>query len=208
MMVKIKLCGLSRPRDIEVVNELRPEYIGFVFAPKSRRYILPQRAKELRQLLAPGIRAVGVFVNEKPEYIARLLAEEVIDIAQLHGKENEAYLARLRKLTGAALIQAFPINSPQDVKAAQESTADMLLLDSGPGGTGSAFDWTLLRELRRPYFLAGGLTAENAAQAVGFLHPYGVDVSSGIETGGKKDPCKMEQFVRAVRGAQRKEGIL
>lgn len=207
-MTKIKLCGLSRPQDVEAVNRLCPQYIGFVFAPKSKRYVSPQRAKALKGLLAPGIQAVGVFVNEAPEHIAQLLAEGVIDAAQLHGGESRAYVASLRQLTQAPLFQAFSIAGPRDVQAAQESKADWVLLDSGPGGTGSAFDWALLGEIRRPYFLAGGLTPQNVAQAVASLHPYGVDVSSGIETLGKKDSEKMTAFVHAVRSIERKEGTL
>ncbi len=101
------------------------------------------------------------------------------------------------------LVQAFSIAGPGDIQAAQESKADWVLLDSGPGGTGSAFDWALLGEIRRPYFLAGGLTPQNVAQAVASLNPYGVDVSSGIETLGKKDSEKMTAFVHAVRSIER-----
>ena len=97
----------------------------------------------------------------------------------------------------------FPLPGSQDIQAAQESKADWVLLDSGPGGTGSAFDWALLEKIRRPYFLAGGLTPQNVAQAVASLHPYGVDVSSGIETLGKKDPDKMTAFVHVVRSIER-----
>lgn len=202
-MTRIKLCGLSRPQDVEAANRLCPQYIGFVFAPKSKRYVSPQRARELKRLLTPGIQAVGVFVNEAPEHIAQLLAKGIIDAAQLHGGESPEYVASLRQLTQAPLFQAFSIAGPEDIQAAQESKADWVLLDSGPGGTGSAFDWALLEEIRRPYFLAGGLTPQNVAQAVASLHPYGVDVSSGIETLEKKDSEKMTAFVHAVRSIER-----
>lgn len=197
-MTKIKLCGLSRPCDIEAANRLRPEYIGFVFAPNSRRYVTPERAAELRALLAPGIQAVGVFVNAPPETVAGLLEHGVIDLAQLHGTEDEAYLSRLRALTDKPVIQAFCIRDEKDCLAARKSPADYILLDSG-AGTGKAFDWSLIRELGRPYFLAGGLGPENAAASVRLLRPYAVDVSSGIETDGKKDQQKMADFVSAVR---------
>ncbi len=204
-MTKIKLCGLKRPQDIQAANELLPAYIGFVFAPKSRRYVHPDRAEELRRMLNPGIIPVGVFVNETPETVAALLDRGIIDIAQLHGKEDAAYIRRLRQLTTKPLIQAFRVDTPADVAAAQASTADYVLLDSGAGGTGTCFDWSLLQDIQRPYFLAGGLTPENVGGAVATLHPYAVDVSSGIETDGAKDKEKMTQFVRAVRGVPGKD---
>lgn len=204
-MTKIKLCGLKRPQDIQAANELLPAYIGFVFAPKSRRYVHPDRAEELRRMLNPGIIPVGVFVNETPETVAALLDRGIIDIAQLHGKEDAAYIRRLRQLTKKPLIQAFRVDTPADVAAAQASTADYVLLDSGAGGTGTCFDWSLLKDIQRPYFLAGGLTPENVGGAVATLHPYAVDVSSGIETDGAKDKEKMTQFVRAVRGVPGKD---
>ena len=204
-MTKIKLCGLSRPQDIQAANELSPDYIGFVFAPKSRRYVPPKRAAELRGLLDPGISAVGVFVRESPETVAALLDCGIIDVAQLHGGEDEDYIAALRELTGQPLIQAFRIDSEQDIAAAEHSTADYVLLDSGNGGTGTVFDWSLLRAIRRPYFLAGGLSVDNVRGAVEALRPFAVDVSSGIETGGVKDENKMIEFVRAVRGVSGKE---
>lgn len=206
-MTQIKLCGLSRQEDIEATNRLKPEYIGFVFAEKSRRRISPAQAKALKAQLAPEIQAVGVFVRETPEAVAELINSGVIDIAQLHGGESEDYLARLRTLTRRPVIQAFRIENAQDVRNAQNSTADYILLDSGVGGTGTVFDWELLRTVTRPYFLAGGLSIENIERAIQVLHPYAVDVSSGIETNGVKDHIKMKQFVDAVRNATGKEEI-
>lgn len=197
--MKIKLCGLTRPCDIEAVNELQPDYIGFVFAKKSRRYVSPEKAEELKAMLAPGIQAVGVFVNEEPEQIAALFEAGTIDVAQLHGQESETEIRRLRELTDHPLIQAFRIDTEQDVERANASTADYVLLDSGAGGTGTVFDWNLLRAIRRPYFLAGGLDTENLGTVKAKLNPYGVDVSSGIETGGYKDKEKMTAFVAAAR---------
>lgn len=198
---RIKMCGIRRMEDIEAVNALRPEYIGFVFFPGSRRYVSPDTARALWQRLAPGIQAVGVFVDEEPAAVARLLAEGVIDLAQLHGHEDEAYLARLRQLTDKPLIQAFRIRETADVERAQASSADCILLDAG-AGDGRTFDWALLRDIRRPYFLAGGLNPENAGEAAARLRPFAVDVSSGIETDGVKDRNKMRAFTRAVRGMQ------
>ena len=204
-MTKIKLCGLKRPQDIQAANELLPAYIGFVFAPKSRRYVHPDRAEELRRMLNPGIIPVGVFVNETPETVAALLDRGIIDIAQLHGKEDAAYIRRLRQLTKKPLIQAFRVDTPAHVAPAQARPAHYVLLDTGAGGTAAGFDWSLLQDIQRPYFLAGGLTPENVGGAVATLHPYAVDVSSGIETDGAKDKEKMTQFVRAVRGVPGKD---
>ena len=203
-MTKIKLCGLSRPCDIVAVNALLPDYIGFVFAKKSRRYVAPEKAKALREALNPAIRAVGVFVREAPEFVAGLLNDGVIDLAQLHGGEDEAYIARLRTLTDRPIIQAFRIEAPADLDRARASKADTILLDNGAGGTGSAFDWSLLTGFDRPYFLAGGLGPGNVAQAIAALHPFAVDVSSGIETDGYKDVEKMRAFVMAARAADGK----
>ena len=141
---------------------------------------------------------MGVFVDEPPENIAKIVKRGIIDLVQLHGSEDEAYLRRLRELTAAPLIQAFRIRSGKDLPAAERSTADYVLLDAG-AGDGKVFDWSLLENFRRPYFLAGGLDPENAGPAVRTLHPFTVDVSSGIETGGVKDPEKMKAFVSAVR---------
>lgn len=198
--VKVKLCGLQRPEDIEAANEARPDCVGFVFAPGSRRAVTPETAKALREQLAPGIRPVGVFVNQPLELVARLLSQGIIDCAQLHGREDERYLTALREKTrGRPVIQAFRVETAEDVARAVASRADRILLDNGAGGTGERFDWSLLEGIRRPFFLAGGLTPENVAEALNRLRPYGVDTSSGVETEGRKDREKMLRFVRAVR---------
>ncbi|MDE7232251.1 MAG: phosphoribosylanthranilate isomerase [Lachnospiraceae bacterium] len=202
---KIKLCGLSRECDIEAANELLPEYVGFVFAKKSIRYVSPEQAAALRKQLAPQILAVGVFVNEPPESVSELLAAGVIDIAQLHGSEDEAYIERLRALADKPIIKAFSVNAEQDIRRAAESSADLVLLDAGSGGTGTAFDWGLLAGMERPYFLAGGLDASTVEEAVRKWRPYAVDVSSGIETDGHKDVEKMRNFVWAVRAENKRE---
>ncbi len=198
-MTKIKLCGLKSLYDIEAANELMPEYIGFVFAPESRRYVTFDKAAELKRQLCTDITAVGVFVNEAPETVAMLINCGIIDAAQLHGREDEAYIMRLRSFTDKTVIKGFRISTEQDVAAAQNSTADYVLLDSGSGGTGRRFDWSLLQKLKREFFLAGGLDACNVRNAVEKLSPYAVDVSSGIETDEMKDNLKMKKFVSAVR---------
>ena len=193
-MTQIKLCGLSRPEDIAAANALKPDFVGFVFAG-SRRQVTPEAALRLRQLLDPAIPAVGVFVDETPEQVANLLNRGVIQIAQLHGHEDEAYLARIRALApGRPMWQAFRLHRPEDAAPANASSAEAILLDSGRG-SGEAFDWALLAAIRRPYFLAGGLGPETVTAALNALHPYGVDVSSGIET----DHKKIAAFVAAVR---------
>ena len=199
MSTKIKICGLTRAQDIQTANALQLDYIGFVFAPKSKRFVAPEQAKQLRRQLAPGIQAVGVFVNAPPEQIAALLADGTIDIAQLHGQEDTAYIARLRSLTHTPIWQAFRIESTEDISRANASPADLVLLDHGAGGTGERFDWALLHGMGGPFVLAGGLTSQNAAEAIAQARPYAVDASSGCETNGVKDPAKMLAFVNAVR---------
>lgn len=201
-MTKIKLCGLSRPCDIEAANQLLPEYIGFVFAPKSKRYVTYERALALKQLLAPSIQAVGVFVNERPETVAKLLNDGIIDIAQLHGDETENDIKQLRQRTNKPIIKAFRIETANDVLHVEQSTADYILLDSG-AGTGTMFDWKLIQNIKRPYFLAGGLSLDNIEKAIQQLKPFAVDVSSGIETDGVKDKTKMAAFVAIVRKEDR-----
>lgn len=202
MSTKIKICGLTRAQDIRTANVLQLDYIGFVFAPKSKRFVPPEQAKQLRQQLAPGIQAVGVFVNAPPEQIAALLADGTIDIAQLHGQEDAACIARLRSLTSAPLWQAFRVETAADISRANASPADLVLLDHGAGGTGQSFDWNLLHGMARPFVLAGGLTPQNAAEAITQAHPFAVDTSSGCETDGVKDAAKMQAFVNAVRNTK------
>ena len=137
-------------------------------------------------------------MDEDAERAAGLLNAGVIDLAQLHGHEDDAYVARLRHLTDRPVIRAFRVSSPADIRRAERSPADLVLLDAGAGG-GAAFDWELLRAMRRPFFLAGGLDSENVGDAVALFRPFGVDVSSGIETGGVKDPVKMRAFAAAVK---------
>jgi phosphoribosylanthranilate isomerase len=198
-MTKMKFCGLTGESDIDAANELRPEYVGFVFAPKSKRYVTPERAAELKSRLEAGIKAVGVFVNDDLYHVAELLDRGVIDIAQLHGSEDEEYIGQLRQLTDKPIIRAFRIKTAEDIAEAEKCTADHVLLDSG-AGTGEVFDWKLIKNMKRPYFLAGGLSPDNVENAVEQLSPYAVDVSSGIETDGVKDKAKMAAFAAAVRG--------
>ena len=196
--VKIKFCGIKNPEDIEAVNRIRPEYIGFVFWKKSRRYVTSEAAAELKAKLDPAIQAVGVFVDEDPGVVEKLLGEGLIDLAQLHGQETDEMIRQLQERTGKQIIRAFQIRTAADMEEALKSSADYLLLDSGTG-SGRTFDWSLLRRPLKPFFLAGGLKPENVAEAIRQFRPFAVDVSSGIETDGKKDHEKMSAFAGAVR---------
>ncbi len=198
-MAKIKLCGLFRTEDITYVNRLLPEYIGFVFYEKSRRNVTFETAKALKANLDPRIKAVGVFVDADISFIKRLIEAGTIDLVQLHGNEDEAYIASLRKATAVPVIKAFKVESADDIARANASSADYVLLDSGMG-SGRPFDWTMIAGMRRGFFLAGGISADNVAEAIARCHPFALDVSSMIETDGAKDPAKMKAFVTAVRG--------
>ena len=199
-MSRIKICGLRRPEDIAAVNEARPDYCGFIVEyPKSRRSIDRTTLRELVRGLREKIIPVGVFVNAPKELVAELLEEGTIQIAQLHGQESQEYIQELKVLTEKPLIQAFSIKSKEDVERARESVADYILLDQGSGGTGKVFDWSLVGEVGRPYFLAGGLDVENLREAIGLLHPWAVDLSSSVETEKRKDPMKIRQIVDIVR---------
>lgn len=197
-MTKIKMCGLSRPCDIDYANEIMPEYIGFVFAKKSKRYVLPEKAFELRQNLDKNIIPVGVFVDSDINFVAELVNKKIIDIVQLHGSEDDNYIESLRKLVSVPIIQAFTIGKPEDIQKAEKSPAEYILLDSGKG-SGKTFNHSLIRDLKRPYFLAGGLTPENVREITQILKPYAVDASSSLETAGYKDVNKMRAFADALR---------
>ena len=232
---RIKICGMRRKEDIEAANRCRPDYIGFILSAGFRRSVSPAEAEELSEMLEPGILKVGVFVNETVEQVSS--AFRFLDMIQLHGKEDNLYIRKLREAVDKPIIQAFRIGSAEELARAAESEADILLLDNGTG-TGQSFDWSLigkagltaedaglpleetrppLEETRppfeeaetprkgpgRPWILAGGLGPDNVAEAVQRFRPYAVDLSSGAETDGWKDPVKMEQCVRAVRSAGR-----
>ena len=198
-MTKIKMCGLRRREDIEYANRLLPDYIGYVFAEKSRRYISPEKAAELTRLLDKRVIPVGVFVNETVENIASAVRSGAVKIAQLHGDESEEEIKQLKSM-GIPVIKAFRINSTADIERAEDSCADFVLLDSG-GGTGNTFDWSLISGIKRKFYLAGGITPENAAEAIKKLSPYALDASSCLETEGFKDFGKMSAFAEAVRNA-------
>ncbi len=199
-MSKIKICGLSRPEDIDAVNKALPDYIGFVFA-ESRRRVDTTTAAALRKRLDTRIKAVGVFVNEAVEVVAEIYKSGAIDIAQLHGDEDAGYIRRLKDICACPVIKAVGVGEtlPPLPEGADYPLFDTLSVSRG--GTGRAFDWSVLDSLGElPYFLAGGLSAHNIADAIRQLRLYCVDISSGVETNGVKDERKIEEIVRIVRG--------
>lgn len=199
-MAKIKICGLRRPEDIAAINEARPDFAGVILArnPKFWRAVDARQAARMREALDPSIPLVGVFVDDDPDYIAGLLERGVIDIAQLHGKETEADICALARRSGKPVWKAFQVKTAGDVAAAIQTPAARPLLDSG-AGCGVTFDWGLVTGIRRPFLLAGGLTPETLPAAIGQVHPWGVDISSGVETDRVKDPDKIFRAVEAAR---------
>jgi len=197
-MVKVKICGLSRPCDIEAANAEKPDYIGFVFA-ESRRKVSRSKAADLRRLMLPEIIPVGVFVNESIENILSLIHDKTIDIVQLHGSEDEEYIHELKTQTDKPIIKAINVQSKGDVQRWSETSADFLLLDHENGGTGQSFDWMLIGYSHKPYFLAGGLNPQNITDAISKTSPYCVDASSGVESTGVKDLEKISEFIRRAR---------
>lgn len=196
---KIKICGLKRPEDIAYVNEAKPDYCGFIIEfPKSSRNVTGDQVRILIAELDKNIIPVGVFVNAAPERVEELLLDGTIRIAQLHGQEDDDYIRRIQKNTGSQVIKAFSVKTAQDIELALKSPADYILLDQGGGGTGQTFDWSLIPEIKRPFFLAGGLGPDNLEQAVDMIRPYAVDLSSSVETDGVKDRSKILEAVNLI----------
>lgn len=199
---KIKICGLRRKEDITYVNECLPDYIGFVFAP-SRRRITKEQALGLKQILSPKIKAVGVFVNEKPEIILDLVKSGVIDVIQLHGDETQKDICKLKKETQVPIIKAVRVKNAEDIKSADTLSSDYLLFDSyqkdSYGGTGMSFSWDMIPDdLQHPYFLAGGLNESNIEHALR-IPAFGYDISGGVETEGVKDYEKIKKIMSMIR---------
>ncbi len=199
--MKIKLCGMFRECDIDYANEAKPDYIGFiVMFPKSHRKIDLDTALRLRSRLDPKIKPVAVSVNAPVEKFAEYALSGAADMLQCHGGEDADYLAKLRELAKVPIIKAVKVTGTEDIRKADGYGADLLLLDSGTG-SGMAFDHSLIPEnIKTPFFLAGGLTPENVLETARLIKPFGVDMSSGIETDKVKDRAKMLAAVRAIRG--------
>lgn len=196
-MPKIKICGLCRTEDIDYVNATMPDYVGFVFAD-SRRRVTANTAKIMRQSLDENIKPVGVFVNADIEQITFLYSEKIIDTAQLHGSEDEAYINALKSVCDIPVVKVISVKTAEDIILDESIPADYLLLDNGAGGTGQTFDWALIPEINKPFFLAGGVNLENIDEAIK-VKPYCIDVSSGAETDGIKDKDKIIRLVDKVR---------
>jgi phosphoribosylanthranilate isomerase len=198
-MTKIKICGLKREEDINFVNIARPDYIGFVFAGAKRKINFNIAAK-LKSSLNKEIQAVGVFVNSDMESVINLCKDRIIDLVQLHGDEDELYISKLKEKVKQPIIKVIRVKE----KICDINTkADFVLFDTHNnfeyGGCGKVFDWSLVREYKQPFFLAGGLNKDNIENALTKLNPYCVDLSSGVERNGMKDLKKIKEIIQIVR---------
>ena len=194
-MKKIKICGLKRREDIEYVNKYQPDYIGFVFAGKKRKLTYDQ-VVDLKKYLTSSIQVVGVFVNEDISFVEKLVKEHVIDLVQLHGQEDQKYIQALKEKVDVSIIKAIQIKNEDSFN--EHYDVDYYLYDHGTGGTGESFDWSMLKEVDKPVFLAGGINLLNIDDALK-KNVYALDVSSGVETVGFKDEKKIKKIVRRVR---------
>lgn len=207
----VKYCGITKEEEIQHLQQLPIDYVGFVFYKKSKRFVDREQARRLREKLNPSIPAVGVFVEEEISKILELLQEGIIQGVQLHGEEEEAYVLKLKQEMAKLgikpfLWQAFILKEEKDMERANTSPADLILLDGGKG-EGKEAEAGFLQKIQRPYILAGGLSSENVVEKIKAFSPYGLDVSSGIEEQGeegiRKSPEKMERFIRLVRSCEK-----
>lgn len=197
-MVKIKICGLKRLKDIDIANKYKIDYAGFVFA-ESKRKVTHKLASQMKEKISSDIPVVGVFVDANSKEILKLYNDNIIDIAQLHGNENEEYIKNLKEKTdyNLKIIKAIEMSETVDLSKYDNSLADYLLLDNGKG-SGETFDWRLIRkDLKKDFFLAGGLNSENISQAIEEFKPYAIDLSSSVETNGFKDEEKIKKVMEA-----------
>ena len=212
---KVKMCGISKVETIPAVVEAKPDYMGLVFAP-SKRQVTVEQAKTLVEALhkqckeqndTVSIKTVGVFVNETIDNLVTIANEVNLDVVQLHGDEDEAFIQSLKERTNVEVWKAIQIRSAADAEAWIDSSADMLLFDAyhkdERGGTGDVFDWSCLDTFERPFMLAGGIDSTNVARAIRTVRPYGIDISSGIETNGVKDDEKITAFTKIVNSIGR-----
>lgn len=202
-MSRIKICGLTTQKDIEIVNKYKPDYIGFVFS-KSPRQVNFDKAQALKNNLDRSIYSIGVFVNEPVELIEKLWRCRIIDMIQLHGDEDDEYIKRLKMLVKCKIIKAVRVKNSDQILNEEQKKCDFLLLDAydknAYGGNGKKFNWDLIpNELVKPYFLAGGLNIDNVTKAIKTLNPFCVDVSSSVETNGIKDEEKIKKIIKKVR---------
>lgn len=201
--MKVKICGLRRFEDIEYVNEFLPDYAGFIFAPKSKRYIALDFALKLKNKLNKKIKSVGVFVNENIENIKKIADLKIIDLIQLHGDEDNLFIEKVKNTTNLPVIKAFRADGQLKINM-QYSNADFFLIDSAVknsfGGTGISFDWSIIPlEYKNKIFLAGGLNALNIKQSIETINPYCLDINSGVETDGFKDKIKIKEVFEIIK---------
>ena len=219
---KVKMCGISKVETIPAVVEAKPDYMGLVFAP-SKRQVTVDQAKTLVEELHRGyaqkygsdtehdkndtIKTVGVFVNETVDNLVTIANEANLDAVQLHGDEDETFIQSLKERTNVEVWKAIQIRTAADTEKWIDSSADMLLFDAyhkdERGGTGEVFDWSSLDAFERPFMLAGGIDSTNVARAIRTVRPYGIDISSGIETNGMKDDKKITAFTKIVKSIGR-----
>lgn len=200
MKTKIKICGLKRIEDVISVNVEEPDYCGFIFnVSGSRRSIGAEQLNILVDMLNPEIVPIGVFVNEKTDVILRIVRESGIRMVQLHGQENGEIIHTIQSKAQVPVIKAVSVRSKEDVRSAVLSPADYLLFDCGEGGTGQTFDWNLLEDIPRSYFMAGGIGTHNMEEVLRRFSPFALDVNSSVETDRQKDGKKILAAVRMLR---------
>lgn len=198
--MKIKICGLFQNADIDYVNETLPDYIGFVFA-KSKRQVSYDQAKVMSSKLDKRIKTVGVFVDASIDEIIKLVNDQIIDLVQLHGDEGIDYIKQLKTKINVPIIKAIKMTPETDLRTIS-FPVDYYLLDSVISGSGKTFDWSLIKKLDKPFFLAGGINSGNLDDAIK-INAYAIDVSSGVETNGIKDPNKIKEIVRRIKNDSR-----
>ena len=207
-MIKVKICGICHEVEIEIMNELAPDYVGFVFVPKSRHFIAPEHASFLRSKLRKGIQSVGVFANASLQTVAMSVETAGLNMVQLHGNETGEYIAALREYIRCPIMKVYKVANPIDADKAMYSTADYVMLDGGNAGDGKTFDWSLIGKIRRKFFLSGGLTPENMQRALTLdSQPYALNVSSGVEANRTKDYRKVMKFISTARNFKGQKAI-
>lgn len=197
--MKIKICGMRRLEDIEIINKYKPDFVGIIFYPKSKRYVDLEKAKLLIEKLDKNIKSVGVFVNEEVEKINEILEYTEIDIAQLHGNESPEFCKKIKKEVWKAV-------SVEDEKILDEikkykDNVSLILFDNGKGGTGKTFDWNLIKDIDKniKIALAGGISIENIEKAMKEIKPNLIDVNSTVETDGFKDEKKIREIMKIFK---------
>ena len=206
--MKVKMCGMRRKEDIAYANEVKPDAVGYIFFPKSKRYVTGQQAKEFDQDLDQDILSVGVFVNETIEKVIEIANQVPLDVIQLHGDEDHTYIEQLKQQTDKEIWKVVRVKDTNDIKEAEKLPVDKLLLDTFTeekdmyGGTGKVMNYNLIpkEEISKPFFIAGGLHSNNIKEIIKKVHPYGIDISSGIETDGYKDLKKMKEIMQITGG--------